>query len=92
MLGQMEFGSPTCGGGTSKSCGAELTHQVADFNSADIMAQNAISTLKLRYGTPACCHVVINPNGFSIELIPDPIFYKTPLIMSGWDDEAIQRT
>lgn len=55
----MEFGSATSGGG-AKSRGAELKRQAADFNNADTMAQNAINTLKLRYGTPACCHVVIN--------------------------------
>ncbi|KAF8342428.1 hypothetical protein F5887DRAFT_1062352 [Amanita rubescens] len=34
----------------------------------------------------------INTLKLSIELIPEPIFYETPLIMSGWDDEVIQRT
>ncbi len=44
----------------SKSRGAELMRQAADFDNADTMAQNAMNTLKLRYGTPACRHVVIN--------------------------------
>ena len=48
----------------SKSRGAELMRQAGDFDNADAMAQNAINTLKLRYGTPPCCHVVINICGF----------------------------
>ena len=48
----------------SKSHGAELMCQAADFDNTDKMAQNAMNTLKLRYKTPTCCHVVINLSGF----------------------------